>query len=135
MGMAALVLGILGIVLCWIPFAGWAGILLALAGAVLGVLTLRKGLKDDKWMAIASLPIGVVAIAYGLFIQISWIRGAQYVGEQYNQVGQILDDAKVKQTLEQLQKDAQKAAVEAARQQQPASSAPVAAPPAVPPAQ
>jgi hypothetical protein len=134
MGTAALVLGILGIVLCWIPVAGWVGILLAVAGAVVGILALRQGRKDDRWMAIGTLPISVIAIAYGLFIQVSWIRGAQYAETQLDQVGQILDDAKVKQNLEQLQKDAQKTADEAARQE---PTAPSVAPPApiAPPAQ
>jgi hypothetical protein len=128
MGMTALVLTILGLVLCWIPLAGWVGLLLALAGAVLGVLALRKGLREERWMSIAALLLGAIAIAYGLSVQVMWINAES----QLAQAGEILDDAKVQQTLEQLTNDAQKLAIEAAKKQPEAPSvAPAVQPPPI----
>lgn len=70
MHVAALILGILGLILCWIPFVGWLGVLLALVSLILGIVLLVK--KDDskKTFGIVGLVLGGIAFIGGLIIQI-----------------------------------------------------------------
>jgi len=73
MGIAALILGILGVVLSWIPLVGWVGVVLALVAIVLGFLTLKKG---GKGLGIAALILGVVGLGWGLYVQIQTLMFA-----------------------------------------------------------
>ena len=68
MGIAALILGILGVLLSWIPFVGWLGVVMALVAIILGFLTLKKG---KKGLGIASLVLGVIGLGSGLYVQIN----------------------------------------------------------------
>jgi hypothetical protein len=125
MGIAALVLSIVGVVLCWIPFVGWVGVVLALVGLILGIVTLKKG---KKGLGIASLVLGVVGLGLGLYIQIASILAAQAIAtglEQGMQGMQGLNDPAAQQKLQ----DALNQAMQQAQQ-----AAPPAAP-AAPPAQ
>lgn len=66
LAVAGMVLGILGLVLCWIPFAGW---LLALLGIILGALGWSKANKlggRGKGMAIAGTVCGIIGLVIGV---------------------------------------------------------------------
>ena len=67
MGIAALILGILGVVLSWIPGIGWLGVILAVVGAILGALALKG---EKKGLGIAGLVLSVIALILGLYVQI-----------------------------------------------------------------
>jgi uncharacterized membrane protein YccC len=71
MGAAALALGIVGVVLCWIPFLGWVGILVALVALVLAVLAIRRG---EKRLGIAGLVLAVIGLAWGGWEQLMALR-------------------------------------------------------------
>ena len=58
MGVAALVLGILSIVFCWIPVLKWVGFLIAFIGIILGACGLRNPAK--KGIAIAGLVLSII---------------------------------------------------------------------------
>ena len=61
-----MVLGIIGLVLCFIPFLGW---LCALVGVILGALGISKAKKiGGKGMAIAGLVCGIVGLAIGILL-------------------------------------------------------------------
>ena len=63
-----MVLGIIGLALCWIPFAGW---LCALIGVILGALGISKAKKlggKGKGMAVAGLVCGIVGLAIGVLL-------------------------------------------------------------------
>jgi hypothetical protein len=63
-----MVLGIVGLALCWIPFAGWA---CALVGVILGALGMSKAKKiggKGKGMAIAGLVCGIIGLAVGVLL-------------------------------------------------------------------
>lgn len=67
MAVAGMVLGILGLVLCWIPFVGAA---CALVGLILGVLGMGRANKiggAGKGMAIAGLITGILGLLAGIF--------------------------------------------------------------------
>jgi hypothetical protein len=68
LAVAGMVLGIIGLALCWIPFAGW---LCALIGVILGALGISKAKKlggKGKGMAIAGLVCGIVGLAIGVLL-------------------------------------------------------------------
>lgn len=68
LAVAGMVLGILGLALCWIPFLGWA---CALVGVILGALGMSKANKvggKGKGMAIAGLVCGILGLLAGILI-------------------------------------------------------------------
>ncbi|MDQ3306466.1 MAG: DUF4190 domain-containing protein [Actinomycetota bacterium] len=72
-GIAALVVGIISLVISWVPFLG---LLLAIVAIVLGVLGIRKasrGEATNKGMAITGVVTGGLALLVGAFITISTI--------------------------------------------------------------
>jgi hypothetical protein len=70
MHVAALVLGILGLIISWIPFVGWLGVLFALVAVVLGIVMLIKKEEGKKVFGIIGLVLGGIALIIGLVIQI-----------------------------------------------------------------
>lgn len=65
-GIAALVVGIVALVLCWIPFLG---LVLAIVALVLGIVGIRKasrGEATNKGMAITGVVTGGLAIVGGM---------------------------------------------------------------------
>jgi lysylphosphatidylglycerol synthetase-like protein (DUF2156 family) len=72
LAVTALVLGIIGIVVSWIPFVSWiVGALAIIFGAV-GMSTANKRGGIGKGMAVAGLVLGVITIAIGVVFWI-WI--------------------------------------------------------------
>ena len=69
MGVAALVLGIISIIIGFIPFCGAIALLPAIVGLVLGIIdTVKKSKKGEpKGMSIAGLVLSAVAIAIIIF--------------------------------------------------------------------
>ena len=66
-GIAAMVVGIVALLLCWIPFLG---LLLAIVALVLGIVGIRKvsrGEATNKGMAIAGVVTGALALLLGAF--------------------------------------------------------------------
>jgi Na+/phosphate symporter len=119
MAIAALILSIVGLILCWIPFVGWLGILLALVGIILGIVSVKKG---KKGLGFAALGIGVIALGWGMYIQIMSLMAASQLATGLDQLNTSLNDPAAQQQLN----DALNQAMQQAQQ--------VPAPPA-PPAQ
>jgi len=70
LGTAALVLGIIGVVLCWIPFTGWALNILAVIFGAIGRKRAINGEANNKSSAVAGLVLGVVGLAVWVVIVI-----------------------------------------------------------------
>ncbi|MCL2526019.1 MAG: DUF4190 domain-containing protein [Coriobacteriia bacterium] len=71
MGIASMVLGIVALVFCFIPFLGWLGVILGIVGLVLGFVSLKKtpqGVKSG--MAKAGIVTSIIAIALNLIMLI-----------------------------------------------------------------
>jgi hypothetical protein len=68
MAVAGMVLGIIGLVLCWVPFLGWV---CAIVGVILAVLGMGKAKKiggKGKGMAVAGLVCGIIGLAIGILL-------------------------------------------------------------------
>ncbi len=66
MGVAALVLGIICVVLCWIPFVNWVGIGLGVLGILFGALGMGKANRNNgqgKGVAVAGLVLSIIGVA------------------------------------------------------------------------
>lgn len=64
LGTTALVCGIVGAALCWVPVLGFIlGVLATTFGAI-GLVKANKGEATNKGMAIAGLVLGVVALVF-----------------------------------------------------------------------
>lgn len=69
MGVAALVLGIVSLVIGFIPFCGMIAFIPAVVGVVLGAIDFAKKKKEDKpkGMALAGLILSIIAILIMLY--------------------------------------------------------------------
>ena len=71
MGVAALVLGIVALFLSWIPVLGLGLAVLAVIFGILGLSKARRGLADNRGMAIAGLVLGGIALLIGLVVTVA----------------------------------------------------------------
>lgn len=81
MAVAGMVLGIIALVLCWVPFLNWV---LALLGIVFGALGIARSNKvgRGKGMAISGLVCGLIGAILGTIMWIMLVRGVkQFVKE------------------------------------------------------
>lgn len=67
LAVTALVLGILGLLLCWVPIVGVA---LAILAIVFGIVAVRR--PAGKGMAITGLVLGVLALIAGAIFSVIW---------------------------------------------------------------
>lgn len=65
LAVAGLVLGILGLVFCWIPFFGWIMALLGIIFGAIGNGKANRGAKG-KGLAMAGLILGVLGLVLGV---------------------------------------------------------------------
>lgn len=63
MGIAALILGIISLIICWIPVWNWAGLVMAIAGIVLGALG-KKSAKPGP--ATAGLVLSILGVVFSV---------------------------------------------------------------------
>ena len=76
MAVAGMVLGIIALVLFWVPFLNWV---LALLGIIFGALGISRGNKvgRGKGFAIAGLICGLIAAILGVVIWLMLVRGVK----------------------------------------------------------
>jgi hypothetical protein len=70
MGIASLILGIIGILLGWIPLVGAVGVIFcSLPAIILGVISKRR--KKRIGISCAGIVLGAIGVAYFLYIIIA----------------------------------------------------------------
>jgi hypothetical protein len=114
-GVAAVILGIIGVVVCWIPLIGWVGVLLGLIAAVFGILALKKGYRG---LGITGLILGVIAAGWGAWEQyevLSYLEPVPTVETEKVELEKGMVDAKI---TEEVDDDLAKALEAAAAQNQ-----------------
>jgi hypothetical protein len=76
-GIGALICGIIGLVLCWVPIVG---LILSIVAVVLGGKG-RKTLPDGKrGMALAGFILGIIGLVISIIVLISWIVAIALIG-------------------------------------------------------
>jgi hypothetical protein len=91
LGKAAFIIGLIGLVLSFVPFIGFVSWLLAPLAIIFGLIALRR---PSKSLAIAGIIAGVIT----LFVCYSWVKGTQAVtqamsSDTFNNGGNTVDNA------------------------------------------
>ena len=96
MGIAAMVFGILGVVLFWIPFVGWLGVLFGLLGVLFGIISMIKAGKSEdkggKAFGLIGIVLGLVALVGGAVIQVGALMAADAVLGEIEALQQATSD-------------------------------------------
>jgi hypothetical protein len=87
LGTAALVLGIIGVVLCWVPFTGWALNILAIIFGAVGRKRAVGGLATNKPSAVAGLVLGVVGLGVWIVIIVMFVSAVGTIGVGVGAIG------------------------------------------------
>ena len=108
LGTAALVLGVVALVLVVLllfsPLGAFLGLLAVLFG-VLGLMRANRGEADNRGQAVAGLVTGGIALLVGIFLTVSigtWF--ATHVND-FNRFGQCIEDASGSTAREQCARD------------------------------
>jgi hypothetical protein len=80
LGTAALVLGIIGVVFCWVPFTGWALNILAIIFGAIGRKRAIDRRATNKSSAVAGLVLGVAGLAVWIIIIVVALAAVSTVG-------------------------------------------------------
>lgn len=91
LGKAAFIIGLIGLIMSFIPFIGFVSWLLAPLAIVFGLIALRR---PSRSLAIVGIIMGVIA----LFVCVQWVRGTQKVAQAmssdtFNNDGEPVDNA------------------------------------------
>lgn len=83
MAVAGMVLGIIALVLCWIPFLGW---ILGLLGVIFGGVGIGKANRvgKGKGAAVAGLVCGALSIVIGIALFVWALHVAKTTVEMHN---------------------------------------------------
>ncbi len=72
----ALILGIIGVILSWIPIVNVVGLILDITAVILGAIGMVKAKKSGKGKAVAIIGIILGVIGIGMFIYIAFVVAA-----------------------------------------------------------
>lgn len=81
MPVAALVLAILGIITCWIPYVGFLGVALGLVALVLGIISMKSA-SGNKGLGIVGVVVGALALLVGGIVQTLTVVVTDYVVDE-----------------------------------------------------
>jgi hypothetical protein len=91
MSVAALVLAILGLVICWIPYVGFLGVLMGIVALILGIVSMKSP-KGNKGLGIVGLVVGAIALIVGGIVQTVTVIGTVALVDNAPQIrDEILD--------------------------------------------
>jgi hypothetical protein len=83
MGIAALILAIIALLICWIPFVGFLGLLLGVVAVILGVIgrgRAKRGEATNGGVALGGLVLGVFAVLGAIASAAIWFFIFKEVG-------------------------------------------------------
>lgn len=100
MAIAAMVIGIISVVLGWAPFLGFA---LGATALILGIIGLKKKV-EGKGMSIAGIATGGLAVAWNIFVTIAFIASFAIFGAAVSTAGKAANEmSKALSTYEKTQ--------------------------------
>ena len=87
MGVAALVLGIVSVIIALIPFCGTIAFIPAVIGLILGIVdTVQKSKKQEKkGLAIAGIVLNAIAIVFIAIYTIAFGNAAKQISDSWNE--------------------------------------------------
>ncbi|HUJ59104.1 MAG TPA: type II secretion system protein GspG [Kofleriaceae bacterium] len=90
LAVAGMVCGIIGVVICWIPFFGWA---LALLGLIFGALGVSKSKKTGVGggMAMSGVILGIIGLLMGVALFFLIMRGVSEIRKGVREAASELD--------------------------------------------
>jgi hypothetical protein len=68
MGTAGLVLGIIGLVFCWVSWVGWVLNILAIIFGGVGISRANQGHATNRGSAVAGLVLGLIGLILGVLL-------------------------------------------------------------------
>ena len=80
----ALIFGLIGLILSWIPILNNVGMVFAVIGLVLALIALLRNRKRSKALSLAGLIISVIAVAVVLITQSMYSKAVDHVGKEVN---------------------------------------------------
>ena len=83
MGITALVLAIIGLLICWIPFVGFLGLVLGIVAVILGIVgrgRVKRGEADNGGIALAGIVLGEFAVLGAIAAAAIWFFAFKEVG-------------------------------------------------------
>jgi hypothetical protein len=89
MSVAALVLAILGLVICWIPYVGFLGVLMGIVALILGIVSMKSP-AGNKGLGIVGLVVGAIALIVGGIVQTLTVIGTMAVVENAPRISEEL---------------------------------------------
>lgn len=112
MGVAALVLGILAVVLCWSAIGGIVLGVLAIIFAIVGIRRASRGISTNRGMSIAGLVTGIIGLIVGVLFAILVGSVLSVFGNQVQNYQACVqqangDQAKIQQCAQQFQQQIQ----------------------------
>ena len=81
MPVAALVLSILGLVICWIPYVGFLGVVMGIVGLILGIISMKSP-SGNKGLGIVGVVVGALALIVGGIVQTLTVVVTDYVVDE-----------------------------------------------------
>ena len=85
MSVAALVLGILAIILAWFPVGSYIAVVLAILALIFGIIGVRR--KAGKGMAVTGIVLGAISLVASVVMSVIWTFGFIAVSECIDETG------------------------------------------------
>ncbi len=83
LGITALVLAIIGLLICWIPFVGFFGLILGIVAVILGIMgrgRVKRGQANNGGVALSGIVLGLFAIIGAIAAAAIWFFAFKEVG-------------------------------------------------------
>lgn len=108
LGTAALTLGIIGVVLAFIPVIGWSGIILGILATVFGAIgrgRVKRGKADNGGMALTGIITGPLAIVISVLMTVLVFAAVDEAADDWNDYADCVDHAQTTAQLNQCDLD------------------------------
>lgn len=96
LAVAALVVGVLALLTCWIPVVNVIAIIGGIVGLVLAILALnavKKGRQQGKGLAVAGLVLSVLAVLGGIVVNVAFAVAVNEADEVIQEAAEDAEDA------------------------------------------
>ncbi|URG17432.1 putative membrane protein [Rhodococcus phage Mbo2] len=95
-GLAAVILGVVGLFLCLSGFTGWLGFICGVIGFVLAIAGLARVSRNkatNKWTSVTGLVFSILAIFAGIAVTIMVFTAVDQFGNDMERYGDCIDNA------------------------------------------